>query len=73
MTQHNALSVHTDIFVPFSDFILHNAVMLPALHQTQQVKANCNGACVSASTGFDWCNVDTVLHENRHGRKQHPC
>ena len=38
MTQHNALSVHTNIFVPFSILLLQNPMMLLALHQMQKVK-----------------------------------
>ncbi len=73
MTQHSALSVHTDIFVPSSNLLLHNAMMLPALHQMQQVKQIAMVRVSQASTGFDLSDVDTILHEIRQCRQQQPC
>ncbi len=57
-------SIHTDIFVPFSSLLLHNAMKLPALHQMQQVNQIALVHVSQASTGFDLCHVDTILQEN---------
>ncbi len=73
MTQHNVLLIHTDIFVPFSNLLLHNAMMLPGLHQTQQVKQSAMVRVSQASTNLDLCHVDIILQENRNCRKQQPC
>ncbi len=64
MAQHNALPVHTDIFVPPNKLLLLNAMLLPALHQMQQVKQIAMGRVSQTATGFDLCNVNTILYEN---------
>jgi len=72
MTQHTALSVHTDIFVPFGNSLLHIALIMPALHHLQQVKQIALERVSQGSIGFDLCHADTILHENRKCRRQQP-
>ena len=64
MAQHNALPVHTDIFVTPNKLLLLNAMLLPALHQMQQVKQIAMGCVSQTATGFDLCNVNSILYEN---------
>jgi hypothetical protein len=73
MTQHNALSVYTDMFVPCSNALLHIAMMLPALHHMQQVNQAKMVRVSQASNNFDLCHVNIVLHEYRRCREQQPC